>query len=291
MTPSAWFITATGTGVGKTLAAGAFAIALQRRGLSVCYYKPAETGVSSGVEGDADLIARITRQPPALTRGAALRLPLAPAVAAECEHSSINWNMLDEGFRRVEAERPDVLIVEGAGGLAVPLCPDDTAPHGWLTFADAARRWRLPLLIVADAALGTINHTVLTISYAHQSRLDVAGLIINNYHWAIPPQALLHPAAAPDARGDIEGGGPPACLLGLNRLADRPVQPAELRTLLRSVPASLAGDAAFTNPAVISTIAQTPVLAIVPRLKAPDFPSLAAQAAPYMDVMVEKLIG
>ncbi len=161
-------VTGTDTGVGKTVACGAMARAEQAAGRRVAYFKPVQTGVGRGEPGDAAFVAGLGI--PA-TKGVRLGEPLAPAVAAERAGTVIDVDAL---VARVAAEANgvDVLVVEGAGGLLVPLA-------GKLTMADlAARLPAADLVIVTRPGLGTLNHTALTLEAARRRRLPVAGLVV-----------------------------------------------------------------------------------------------------------------
>jgi dethiobiotin synthetase len=99
-------------------------------------------------------------------------LPAAPRVAAAAVGREVDLERLDAAFAR-QRERRDFVLVEGAGGLRVPLCDG-------LDMAGLAARWNLPLLVVARAALGTINHTRLTLEAAAARGLRVVGLVVSH---------------------------------------------------------------------------------------------------------------
>jgi dethiobiotin synthetase len=169
---SGLFVTGTDTGVGKTTVSMALLRHAVRRGLTPIPFKPVETGC--GAEpADAAALWHSARPPIAQSDVClyALRLPAAPSLAARAEGARIDLDLIVERARRL-SERGDFLLVEGAGGLLVPY--DDA-----LTTVDLATRLGLPLLIVARTALGTINHTALTLREAARSGLDVAGVIFN----------------------------------------------------------------------------------------------------------------
>jgi dethiobiotin synthetase len=162
------FVTGTDTGVGKTLVTAALAVALRARGLDAGIVKPVQSG-----DGDAATLKRWAglEEEPDEIAPYALATPLAPLVAARLEGRELR---LEEVAARVRglAERRQVTIVEGAGGLLVPVGPD------W-TIGDLAAALGLPLLIVARAGLGTVNHTLLTVSEARRLGLEVAGVVLN----------------------------------------------------------------------------------------------------------------
>jgi dethiobiotin synthetase len=102
-----------------------------------------------------------------------LREPIAPSAAAEMEQVKIEFSRLLAAYHRL-ADEHDFVIVEGAGGLMVPLA-------GGLLIADLVKLLDLPLLVVARPDLGTVNHTILTCFVARELGIDVKGTIINNY--------------------------------------------------------------------------------------------------------------
>jgi len=172
---SGYFVTGTDTGVGKTRVTCALATASY--GKRVIAAKPIESGGGD----DADRIARAAGHPPiCLYRFAE---PIAPGVAAEAAGVGFDF----DAIRRALAEHShDVMLVEGAGGLLCPL-------GGLQTMADLAAYLELPLLIVARSGLGTINHTLLTISEARRRRLAVAGVILNEVSPDRTPDEATNP--------------------------------------------------------------------------------------------------
>jgi len=172
------FVTGTDTGVGKTVFSAALARFLADRGIKVGVMKPVTSGCSERngqlVSADAELLAwgaRVVMQQeiaPYL-----LREPIAPSAAAEMEHIKIEFSRILAAYHRLSEEH-DFVIVEGAGGLMVPLA-------GGLLIADLVKLLDLPLLVVARPNLGTVNHTILTCFVARELGLDVKGTIISNY--------------------------------------------------------------------------------------------------------------
>lgn len=179
------FVTGTDTGVGKTLVAAALARHLRDQGLRVGVMKPAETGVvDPAQEGpDAALLrwAADCRAPLDDVAPVRLRRPLAPSLAADKDKAFIDFGGLVESSRRLRREH-DFVIVEGAGGLMVPLA-------GGLLMADLALAMKLPLLVVCRPHLGTINHSLLTVFCAQTLGLSVAGFLINGMP-AHPDEAM-----------------------------------------------------------------------------------------------------
>jgi len=188
-TPRGIFVTGTDTGVGKTLVAAALARHLHHHGLDVGVMKPAETGVSDPARPgtDATLLqwAAGSTDDPELIAPYRLRAPLAPSLAAEAESVRIDLSHLVATARSLSS-RHDFTLIEGAGGLMVPLA-------GGLLVADLVLQLDLPLLIVCRAGLGTINHTLLTVHAARTMGIPLAGFIING----MPPQPDAAEAMAP----------------------------------------------------------------------------------------------
>jgi len=171
------FITGTDTGVGKTQVACAIIRALRDQGALVGAYKPAVSGSQAGPDGPVwdDVIclkAALGREiPPERICPQCFHAPLAPPVAARQEGKQVNAVLLRSGIDWWY-NRADVVIVEGAGGLLSPLTDAESV-------GDLARDFGFPLVIVARASLGTINHTLLTLEAARNRRLAVAGIVLN----------------------------------------------------------------------------------------------------------------
>jgi dethiobiotin synthetase len=135
--------------------------------------KPVETGVEDEPE-DARRLAAAAGDPAPLDDVCPYRFhaPLAPAVAAPLEGATVDVDRLVALVARRRREA-DVLLVEGAGGLCVPIA-------GTTTFLDLAVRTRLPVLVVAANRLGTVNHCALTARVARAAGLDVLGFVLSH---------------------------------------------------------------------------------------------------------------
>ena len=168
------FVTGTDTGVGKTVVSCALARALRAAGRDVGVLKPAETGVPP--EGALD--ARALREAAGVEDPledvcpVQLALPAAPTVSAEAENTRVDLDVIRSAWGRLR-KRHEVMIVEGAGGLLVPLADK-------CTMADFAAELELPVVVVARAALGTINHTLLTLEAIEKRGLPLAGVVISH---------------------------------------------------------------------------------------------------------------
>lgn len=165
-------VTGTDTGVGKTFVTCALATALRARGRRVAVMKPIETGVDGEPE-DASRLRAAAADPAPLDAICPYRFraPLAPAMAARAEGATIDVPDLVARARRRAAEA-DVLLVEGAGGLLVPITTAST-------FLDFAMTLGGGVLVVAANRLGTINHSALTIRVATAAGLRVRGVVLS----------------------------------------------------------------------------------------------------------------
>ncbi|MFN3648302.1 MAG: dethiobiotin synthase [Armatimonadota bacterium] len=172
------FVTGTDTGVGKTVVTASLVAELRRRGHDAGAMKPVETGIDPAADPalrDAERLRRAAGavDPPELVCPLTLREPLAPSVAARLEGREVELEPLFAAYRELR-RRHDLLFVEGAGGLGVPLRDD-------YLMSDLARDLELPVLVVARPSLGTINHTLLTVRFARSAGLRVMGVVISGY--------------------------------------------------------------------------------------------------------------
>lgn len=187
------FVTATDTGIGKTLVAGGIASLLVKRGLKVGVFKPIATGcirASYGLESqDACFLAHCADADYPLTVICPVTYvtPAAPLVAAEAEGREIDFEMIAETYAYL-CKICDVVIVEGIGGVRVPLTEE-------YDVRDLAVAFGLPVVIVARPHLGTINHTLLTIDSLRAKGIEPAGVVINAYSEPLADKAVL---TAPD---------------------------------------------------------------------------------------------
>lgn len=173
------FISGTDTEVGKTVIAAGLALALKKRGVDVGVMKPIVTGCRSRrgkrFSEDVDYLvcASGCDDAPELVCPCMLRDPLAPEVAAQREGVRIDLRKITRAFKEL-CRRHEVLIVEGAGGLFVPI-------KSKYFMIDLAAAFASPLIVVARPGLGTINHTLLSCEAARARDIDLAGVIINGY--------------------------------------------------------------------------------------------------------------
>lgn len=173
------FVTATDTGVGKTVITCAIAWALRKQGLAVGVCKPFASGCRQEREGlvndDALALAHFAdcRQPLDVICPIRFAQPLAPAVAAQLAGAPPDYSLLARSLERLNAAH-DVLLIEGVGGLLVPLDEKHTV-------LDLVAALGYPVVVVTRAGLGTLNHTAMTVTLLRQAGCEVAGLVVNGY--------------------------------------------------------------------------------------------------------------
>jgi dethiobiotin synthetase len=197
------FVTGTDTGVGKTVVACALARALRARGVDVGVMKPVETGV--GADGPSDALALRAAaggdDPLDLLCPQRFALPAAPIVAAAHAGARLDLDAIRRAFDGLR-ERHAFLVVEGAGGLLVPLARG-------IAMAELARELALPVVVVARAALGTINHTLLTLEACRSRGLPVAGVVISHASGPLSPADAANLEALREALGALLRGEVP----------------------------------------------------------------------------------
>jgi dethiobiotin synthetase len=169
------FVTGTDTGVGKTVVAAAIVAALRGRGAPVRALKPLITGLDDPRDPvwppDHELLASASGQDPAGVNLIGYGPPVSPHLAAELSGDPIRPGQLERDVVAAAGEG-EVLVVEGVGGLLVPIAPG-------YDVRDLAGGVGFPVVIVARPGLGTINHALLTIDAARAGALRVAGVVLN----------------------------------------------------------------------------------------------------------------
>ena len=182
--PGIILVTGTDTGVGKTVTTAALATILQGRGRSVAVYKPCQSGAAAG---DSDT-AEIARLAGAVTAeaGVVLQEPLAPVAAAAVDGTPLPGLAVHAGRVRELAGSHDHVLVEGAGGLLVELDSDGGTLAGLAALLAPAAA----IVLVARPALGTLNHTALTLEALGSRDLRVLGIVLGS--WPANPDFLHH---------------------------------------------------------------------------------------------------
>ena len=167
------FVTGTDTGAGKTVVSAGLAAALRARGIVTGALKPVATGVPAGDAGDdARLLAAAAGQAPEACRLESFALPRSPVAAASAEGRLIDFDALVAAVLD-RAREVEVLVVEGVGGLLVPLTADTTV-------ATLFRRLGAHVLVVARAGLGTVSHTALTVEACRAHGLRLLGIVLDD---------------------------------------------------------------------------------------------------------------
>jgi dethiobiotin synthetase len=158
------FVTGTDTGVGKTVVAAALLCRFHAR-----YWKPIQTGIES--DDDTAEIRRLTGKTHDRDEGVRLRNPVSPHLAAKRAGFQIDIEALAAWAPDHAIDDEDAWIVEGAGGVLVPV--NETQ-----TMANLMVRLGLPVVVVARTTLGTINHTLLTLEALRTRSLQIAGVVM-----------------------------------------------------------------------------------------------------------------
>lgn len=182
-----FFVTGTDTGVGKTLISAALLHAYMARGRKVVGMKPIAAGVE--VTADGEVYGDIEALRSASNVGASandinpyrFRLPIAPHIAAEQAGTAIDLAVIQRAYQRLTAAA-EVVIVEGVGGLLVPLGPK-------IDTSDIAAQLQLPIILVVGVRLGCLNHALLTERAVADKGLHLAGWVANAIEPTMPVQA------------------------------------------------------------------------------------------------------
>lgn len=170
-------VTGTDTEIGKTVITMALAVRARALGLRVAAMKPIESGMASranAVLSDAEQLARAAGADDDLEMVGPIVLdePLAPMIAALRAGVTIDLNVLDHALNSLSAGR-DLLLVEGAGGILVPITRD-------YSFANLFKRWDADVIVVSGNRLGVLNHTLLTVRAAESEGLTVRAVILTD---------------------------------------------------------------------------------------------------------------
>lgn len=160
--PKEFFVTGTDTGIGKTLVSG-----MMMSALDATYWKPIQAGLDE--ETDTEFVQRVSKADPSriIPERYRLETPMSPHAAADIDGVKISLN----DFELPEYETKH-LIVEGAGGLIVPINWEHTV-------LDMIERLKLPVLLVARSSLGTLNHTLLSLEALRDRGIEVFAVVLN----------------------------------------------------------------------------------------------------------------
>lgn len=196
------FITGTDTGVGKTFVTAGMLRALNGMGYRSCPMKPVETGCArrGGVLVPADAIKLLSasglNEPLDALNPYRFRHALSPSAAADEDGSVISKRKIIAGYNRLR-NKYDITIVEGSGGLMVPL-------YKRYLFMDLIKEMDIPLIIVARPGLGTINHSLLTIKAARDAGINVIGVVINHSSKTVKDVSVRSNPAAIKSIGNVD---------------------------------------------------------------------------------------
>lgn len=177
-----YFVTATGTDVGKTFVTALLVKKWRDSGIDAGYYKAALSGAEfrdgKWVAGDADYVKRIANLPDTQEQlvSYVYKEAVSPHLAARKEGNPVELAKVKADFEAACA-RHEFIFAEGSGGIICPIRYDAQK----IFLEDIIKTVNLPILVVTTAALGSINACVLTVEYARSRCLDIRGLIVNRY--------------------------------------------------------------------------------------------------------------
>lgn len=176
------FITGTSTDVGKTYVSSLIVKNLRENNVNCGYFKGALSGAyledNELIPGDAKEVcirSNLNYNPKDLV-SYIFKEPVSPHLAAKINNEFIESNKIKADFDKI-SKNYDFMVVEGCGGIICPLRFDDKK----IMLTDIIKLLNLPIIIVADGGLGTINDTVLTAEYAKSQGFSIIGIILNNY--------------------------------------------------------------------------------------------------------------
>ena len=174
------FVTGTGTDVGKTYVCALLAKYFKNNGYDCGYYKPVLSGAirknDKLIAGDCEFVIKSANlsQEPLKSSSYIFEESVSPHLAAKNSNTVIDKNKI---LSETQSKTQQFLIIEGAGGITCPLSIEPT-PY---LMADLIKDLNINTVIVADAGIGTINSTLLTVEYAKNKGIKIVGIILNNY--------------------------------------------------------------------------------------------------------------
>ena len=177
------FITATGTDIGKTYISALIVKKMREEGFNCGYYKPVLSGVieKDGVliESDCNYVINTANLKTSANNCVTYwwKEAVSPHLAAERFGENIDIGRIKKDFQK-KNEEYDYLLIEGAGGITCPLRLHNGEKY---LLKDLIKELNTNIIIVADAGLGTINSTILTVEYAKQNNIEIEGIILNNF--------------------------------------------------------------------------------------------------------------
>ena len=183
------FVTGTDTEVGKTIVTACLVSLLSNKGLDVGVMKPIETGCPKRngrlIPRDATFLKAVSRSKDDLSLINPYRFskPLAPFIAAQIDRKEIKMGKISSAYKKLK-ERHDILFVEGAGGLLVPLARK-------LTNLDLILELNIPTVVVVGSKLGAVNHALLTFNWAKGNGVKILGIVVNHLNPSVGSQKSL----------------------------------------------------------------------------------------------------
>ncbi|WP_027409963.1 dethiobiotin synthase [Anoxybacteroides tepidamans] len=173
------FITGTGTEIGKTMATSFLCTALRKLGMKATVFKPIQTGLAeqSALFADQYWYEAVMGEERESTGMYYMEPAVSPHLASAMTHTIIEPEKIKRKINELKAQH-DVVLVEGAGGLAVPLI--EKGAEFYMT-KDLIRECELPVVIVSLAGLGAIHHTLTTVTYAEKHHIDIVGFVFNHF--------------------------------------------------------------------------------------------------------------
>lgn len=175
------FVVGTGTDVGKTFVTALLVKALKEKGISVGYFKAALSGVSECdnsqlndgmlVKTKANLEDDLSSMVPYIYERA-----VSPHLAAKIEGNPVQMQVIKDAYQKLK-EKHEYIITEGSGGIICPLRYDNQV----ILLEDVIKELQVPVLLIAQGGLGTINATVLTVGYLKHRNIPIKGIILNQF--------------------------------------------------------------------------------------------------------------
>ena len=168
-----YFIVGTNTDIGKTYVTKLMIKELVSSYFHVSYYKAALSGVDDNTLSDEQIMKTIT---PHTKVSYTMKPALSPHLAARLENVKIDFELIKQDIDTVK-KMSDYVIMEGSGGIICPLYQGESM----LMLEDVIQYSQYPIILITHSELGCINHTVLTLHYAKQKNIPIAGIIMNDY--------------------------------------------------------------------------------------------------------------
>lgn len=176
------FVVGTDTDIGKTYVTALLLKRMLELGMNATYYKGALSGAEvvdkKLIAGDAKYVKDISGLEENIENLVpyVYKNPVSPHLAAKIEGNPVKLDVVVEGYNKL-AEKYNYIVMEGSGGI---FCPISMGKEE-IMLEDFIRELDIPTVLVADAGLGTINHTYLTVHYMKQKGIEIKGIILNNY--------------------------------------------------------------------------------------------------------------